>query len=113
MGNTESFPKRTKKQSCAIRTRRSSSGPDFVRSLEEKDLDNIIEFVRQMKQTSIGEHMLEDFIARQSEELESDEHRQASSIETFPIRSIQIEEQSQETTVRPRNQKATPSAWKM
>ena len=90
MGNIESSPKRNSKTS-----RRSTKLHGSTKSLENQDLDEIYKFVHQMKQTNFGDHLLEEFVLRQSAELECDaQTRDSSSIDTFPIKTIQICEES-------------------
>jgi hypothetical protein len=77
--------------SKSSKTRRGGSRPRLSRSnskssLGAKDIDEIYDFVKELKQTNLGESMLQDFVLKQSKELD------ASEDEVQVPRTIQIVE---------------------
>lgn len=80
MGNAESLPKR--------RTAKNGRSSVVLNAgMDSNDLDKIHKFVCHVKQTSLGDHMLEEFVCKSDAvQLNGDHQRE----ETFPIKSIQI-----------------------
>ena len=54
--------------------------------LADQDIDEIYDFVKQMKETNLGGSLLEEFVVKQTKDLEDANEEQTA----FPIKSIQI-----------------------
>jgi hypothetical protein len=74
-------------------TTRKKSERNLNRSLNlgDKDLDDIYDFVQHMKKTNMGGGMLEEFVIRQTGEIDEPDKLGGARLNSAPIDIIQIE----------------------
>ncbi|CAB9520137.1 expressed unknown protein [Seminavis robusta] len=83
-GNKSGTRKNVRASSKSRSSRKITSNSNSI-TLGDQDLDEIYDFVNQMKETNLGGNMLEEFVVRQAEDIQTSEMGGKPSLHSVPI----------------------------